>query len=122
MVKKKIIAFGLAASVVVASVSASAGTMASTTLSGTGAQTGLVHLGSGDHTLKVQGTSGSGTAKVKEEKRWFPDETVATVTVVSPASGQNTFTATSTSGGLNQSYYVKWSGTKTSSAIVEITH
>lgn len=122
MVKKKIIAFGLAASVVVASVSASAGTMASTTLSGTSARTGLVHLGSGDHTLKVQGTSGSGTATVKEVRKWFPDATMGSSTVVSPGSGQSTFTATSTRGGSNQSYYVEWSGTKTSSATVEITH
>lgn len=123
MLKKKIIAFGFAASVVAASVSASAGTLGSTPLSGTNSDSSEVHLGSGDHTLKATGTRGSGEAFAKKVNKLFPDSTVAQVDVTSPYSSSDGFTAVNSTNGANQSYYVKWKGnSSTSSAQVEITH
>lgn len=123
MFKKKIMAFGLVASVFAASVSASAGTIPSTSLTGTDASTSYYHLGSGDHTLKGTGTSGTGTARAKKINRLFPDSTVAEIDVTSKYTSTDGFSAVSATDGVNQSYYIHWKGSNgTSSANVEISH
>ncbi|MCS1384859.1 hypothetical protein EYB33_19060 [Lysinibacillus sphaericus] len=123
MFKKKIMAFGLVASVFAASVSASAGTISSTSLTGTDASTSYYHLGGGDHVLKGTGTSGSGIAKAKKINRLFPDSTVAQIDVTSPYSSTDSFSAVSSTNGANQSYYIQWNGaSKSASANVEISH
>lgn len=93
-------------------------------MTGTNAQTGYVHLGSGSHTLSATGKSGKGTARVMEIIPYFVDKIKAEVSVTTPNTGTDQFTAQAYNGsGDVQSYYIKWNGqSSTSSAVVKVTH
>lgn len=122
--KKNLLAVGMSAAVLLASVGVSAGTIGSTTLMGTNVQTGDVHLGSGSHTLSATGKSGKGTARVMEIVPYLMDKQKAEVRVTTPHTGTGQFTAQAYNGsGVFQSYYIKWNGqSSTSSAVVKVTH
>lgn len=124
MFSKKIVALGLAASVVMASVSASAGTIGETSLTGTNAETGKYNIGDGDHVLVAKGTSGKGNASVKKVIKLFPDSTITDVSVSADNTASSSFTSVAkTDDGVGQSYYIKWAGNSSSAAAkVAIKH
>lgn len=125
MFSKKLVALGLAASVVMASFSASAGVIGETTLTGTNSESGKYNLGSGSHTLVAKASKGSGTASVKKVIAYFPDSTIASVSVSAAATNPSTASFTSnayTDSGVGQSYYISWAGSSTSVATASITH
>lgn len=121
---KHLIAAGIAATVLVTSVSAGATTYISQTLTGTNAETGYKKLGAGKRYLDGDGLSGTGTASAMKIVSLWPDSQVASISLKKGESASSSFTSVATSdGGDNQSYYIKWSGnSSTAKATVSITN
>ncbi|MBV1818955.1 hypothetical protein L0P54_08690 [Anaerosalibacter bizertensis] len=87
-------------------------------------QSNYVHLGSGDRVLRARFRSGSGTAQAMKVIKWSPDLPVASVSVsYNHKTATKSFRAQSKAGNVNQSYYIKWKpSTSSSTAYISITH
>lgn len=123
MSKKSFAAFGLALLILFSSVSASATTYISATLTGTTAETGYKKLGSGKRYIKGTGTYGTGTAFTMKVIKLWPDKAVASINLSNGNKASSSFTAQDTNDdGENQSYYIRWLGNSSkASAKVSIT-
>ncbi|WP_033828030.1 hypothetical protein [Bacillus andreraoultii] len=121
--KKQVVALVVTAAVLGTSVSAGATTYLSKTLTGVSAESGYVKLGSGKRYLKGTGTYGNGVASAMKVIAYWPDSVQASFTVKKGESSSASFTAVSTTdGGANQSYYIRWSGSSNkASANLKIT-
>jgi hypothetical protein len=109
--KKNIFAAGLCVAVLFTSVSASATTYISTTLTGKSAESGFKKLGSGTRYLKGTGKYGKGTAYAVEIIKAWPDKAKATISLSNGKSKSAKFKAKKTNkSGENQSYYIRWRG------------
>lgn len=111
MFSKKKILMGLALVSLFSTVSASATTYLSKSLTGTNSESSYVALGSGTRYLKATATNLSGTAYAMKIVPWAPDKSMTSVTVSSPNSGSSSFNSVATNDdGEAQSYYLKWKG------------
>ncbi|MGE7622978.1 hypothetical protein ACQKMD_07970 [Viridibacillus sp. NPDC096237] len=114
---KKVLTFGFAATVLLTSVSTSATTYISSSLTGTNAETGYKSLGSGTRYLKGTGSSGSGNAYAMKIVKFFPDKAMTSISLSSGNSASSSFTAvSSTDDGITQSYYIRWNGSSSKAA------
>lgn len=108
--KKKIL-MGLALISLFSTVSASATTYLSKSLSGTNSESSYVALGSGTRYLNVTGTNLNGTGYAMKIVPWAPDKSMTSVTISSPNSSSSSFKSVDTTDdGEVQSYYLKWKG------------
>lgn len=123
MPKKSFVAFGLALLVLLSSISVSATTYISATLTGTNAETGYKKLGDGKRYLKGTGTYGTGTAYAMKIIKYWPDKAVTSIKLSKDNTASSSFTAVSTTdSGENQSYYIRWEGNSSkASATLKIT-
>lgn len=121
--KKKLTVSLVLAMVLITSV-VSAGTIEKSLYDNKKTKSNYVHLGSGRHVLRAQRTSGSGSAHAMKVIKWAPDKAVATVFVSSEnRTATSSFNAASKVGDVNQSYYIRWRPSPSSSkAYISITH
>jgi hypothetical protein len=105
--------------------SVSATTYLERTVGGVDQTTSYVKLGSGTRYLKAKASYSNGSAYAFKINAWAPDVSVATLSGVTNGQGEKSKSFTSvgtTSSGANQSYYIRWKGTNTSSATVKFTN
>ncbi|MDH5079369.1 hypothetical protein [Clostridium perfringens] len=108
---KKIV-FGLVTVSMLSSITVSAATLYSATLTGTNAESNFTTLGSGTRYMKVSGEAGNGKASAMKIVKYAPDKVVgSTLSITAPNSSSTSFKADSySSSGDVQSYYFRWKG------------
>ncbi|WP_304681275.1 hypothetical protein [uncultured Clostridium sp.] len=118
MSKKKLITSTLVALSLFSTISVSATTYLSDTLTGTNAESTYVNLGSGTRYVKGTAVTNSGTLHAMKIIPYAPDKSVANISLSAPNSGQASFTAVNTNdNGVVQSYYLKWKGSNSKSKV-----
>ena len=122
--KKKLIALGFSAAVLLTSSSTFALTIQPIVLSGTNTDSGYNNLGADTHYLKGTGQYLNGTLYAKKIIRLWPDETVTSFSIKAEESKKAAFTAEShNDDGEVQSYYIHWAGSSTQARVLaEISH
>lgn len=117
MFSKKKILMGLAVISLLSTVSASATTYLTESLSGTNSTSSYVALGSGKRYLNVTGTKKKGTGYAMKIVEWAPDKSMTSVSVSYPNSASSSFKSVDTTDdGVTQSYYFKWKGSDSKAA------